>query len=989
MRSSSSGKHKHKKEKKHKRHRSRSPRSTEYRSIADDEEGIDLTSDGENSSRHHRHKHKKHKEHHRERRHKHVHEKESEQRNEVIAVPESDSDSSDCVEVPLDTNENRKSRSRDPVAPPPPQLSKYAEYEKERLKRKREHSRQRFDREIKEYEDRRSNECEHSSRYEDYEEERERAKRYHDYHSDHRSEREMREREYEYEQHEEKRSKRLRHAYYNKQGRSEVSERNSTERESRSSERDHNSRYRNERQERERDDARSREAKEREFSPIPENGAGDCLSIEETNKLRAKLGLKPLEQNSTPKPASAETLDLKKGTGEKELNSYKDEWGEFLHKPADNLKEKAEAEKLREKLKHRKEKRSIETRLARIRTLGESDEEVDDVSKWVQRNKRITGEKEEAQRRVSILLSLWSLIITNILYLSFGDQAKALEEMDAEFGVDDLVEKDRSEMRRKVYTDKHLKGLKIDHDVNSFSEGRSVILTLKDADVLDEKAGDTLINVNMLDDERYQRNVQNKKKNPLNYGYNVYEEQYDELGNPIERSILDKYDEDIDGKKLKTKAFVIGENLEEERERQLKLLKIKTKLAGKRLETLTDAQITLASDVLTESEMVRFKKPKKKVKKLRQKLKADDLVALADEPVSRHLGSRVVRRHSSDTEDDHMNKETNEAVNLKVEEEDEDLERILAKARKVKQKENIIKKSLPVDVELLKAEIKTEINNDDGQMSDETGKDGHIVLNATAEFCRTLGDIPTYGMSGNREEASNDLMDFEVHEAADERTAGAINEPELNHGTWNSVDPDEVMQPADLDNIVDEVEEVAILDEEPDVGAGVANALRLALSKGYLEKEEKNRPSNSKMAHLQAKNYSIEDKTTGDDEKFGRRDRFHTGPIVDFRDKDNFKPNIKLEYIDDNGRILNLKEAFRYLSHKFHGKGPGKNKIEKRLKKMEQEGLMKTMSSTDTPLGTLNMLQQKQKETKTAFVVLSGGKQTAAAAAGTSISKFK
>uniref|UniRef100_A0A1A9VS64 Uncharacterized protein n=1 Tax=Glossina austeni TaxID=7395 RepID=A0A1A9VS64_GLOAU len=123
------------------------------------------------------------------------------------------------------------------------------------------------------------------------------------------------------------------------------------------------------------------------------------------------------------------------------------------------------------------------------------------------------------------------------------------------------------------------------------------------------------------------------------------------------------------------------------------------------------------------------------------------------------------------------------------------------------------------------------------------------------------------------------------------------------------------------------------------------------------------------MAHLQAKNYSIKDK--GDDEKFGRRDRFYTGPIVDFRNKDKFKPNIKLEYIDDNGRILSLKETFRYLSHKFHGKGPGKNKIEKCLKKMEQEG-------------------QKQKETKTAFVVLSGGKQTAAAAAAdTSISKFK
>lgn len=78
---------------------------------------------------------------------------------------------------------------------------------------------------------------------------------------------------------------------------------------------------------------------------------------------------------------------------------------------------------------------------------------------------------------------------------------------------------------------------------------------------------------------------------------------------------------------------------------------------------------------------------------------------------------------------------------------------------------------------------------------------------------------------------------------------------------------------------------------------------------------------------------------TSEDDKIGRRDRFHAGPIMEFKDKETFKPNVKLDYIDDNGRILNLKEAFRYLSHKFHGKGPGKNKIEKRLKKMEQDGV--------------------------------------------------
>jgi len=34
---------------------------------------------------------------------------------------------------------------------------------------------------------------------------------------------------------------------------------------------------------------------------------------------------------------------------------------------------------------------------------------------------------------------------------------------------------------------------------------------------------------------------------------------------------------------------------------------------------------------------------------------------------------------------------------------------------------------------------------------------GSIVLNSTAEFCRTLGDIPTYGQAGNRDEDEQEL----------------------------------------------------------------------------------------------------------------------------------------------------------------------------------------------------------------------------------------
>ena len=52
-----------------------------------------------------------------------------------------------------------------------------------------------------------------------------------------------------------------------------------------------------------------------------------------------------------------------------------------------------------------------------------------------------------------------------------------------------------------------------------------------------------------------------------------------------------------------------------------------------------------------------------------------------------------------------------------------------------------------------------------------------------------------------------------------------------------------------------------ILDEEPDVGSGMGAALKLAMSKGYLEKEEKKRVVLSKAAQeLQAQRYSIEDK---------------------------------------------------------------------------------------------------------------------------------
>lgn len=77
-----------------------------------------------------------------------------------------------------------------------------------------------------------------------------------------------------------------------------------------------------------------------------------------------------------------------------------------------------------------------------------------------------------------------------------------------------------------------------------------------------------------------------------------------------------------------------------------------------------------------------------------------------------------------------------------------------------------------------------------------------------------------------------------------------------------------------------------------------------------------------------------------EDDKFNRRERGYSGPISEFREKEGFRPNVKLDYVDDEGRHLKPKEAFRYLSHKFHGKGPGKNKQEKRIKQSVQENVV-------------------------------------------------
>ncbi|RVW86029.1 SART-1 family protein DOT2 [Vitis vinifera] len=66
------------------------------------------------------------------------------------------------------------------------------------------------------------------------------------------------------------------------------------------------------------------------------------------------------------------------------------------------------------------------------------------------------------------------------------------------------------------------------------------------------------------------------------------------------------------------------------------------------------------------------------------------------------------------------------------------------------------------------------------------------------------------------------------------------------------------------------------------------------------------------------------------------------------------------------------KEAFRMISHKFHGKGPGKMKQEKRMKQYQEELKLKQMKNSDTPSQSVERMREAQARLKTPYLVLSG-----------------
>ncbi|KAG0502967.1 hypothetical protein HPP92_003039 [Vanilla planifolia] len=556
-----------------------------------------------------------------------------------------------------------------------------------------------------------------------------------------------------------------------------------------------------------------------------------------------------------------------------------------------------------------------------------------EIMSWVNRSRKL--EKKDAAKEKVIALS-------RIL----DEQEEIQEEHD-----DEITD-----------SRKDLAGVRVLHGLEKVMEGGAVVLTLKDQNILADgninEDADILENVEIGEQKRRDEAYKAAKKTT-----GTYDDKFSEdLGSS---RILPQYDDFIDdeGVTLDESGHFTGEA-------EKKLAELRKKIEGstikKDYEDLSSSG-KVQSDYFTIDEMLQFKKPKKK-KSLRRKERLD-LDALEAEAVASglgvsDLGTRNDRKRPSAREEEEKStfearinayqtalakaEEASKVLrqgqslasspieydNVVFGEDYEDLQKSLEQARKlVLRKPDETTSSGPQAVALLATMHKV---HDDVQSSvaGDTNEN-KVVITEMEEFVLGLhinADL-------NNPESEDVFKDDEdVPMSIDRETKAEITGWTDAREMEMEMEMDKPSLSSDTDVKPDEII------HEAAVGKGLAGALKLLKDRGTLKE-------------------SIDWGGRNMDKKKSK--------LVGINDNDGSK-EIRIERTDEFGRIMTPKEAFRMLSHKFHGKVPGKMKLEKRMKQYQEDLKTKQMKASDTPLLAVEKMREAQERLKTPYLVLSG-----------------
>ncbi|KAK9778657.1 putative SART-1 protein [Seiridium cardinale] len=646
----------------------------------------------------------------------------------------------------------------------------------------------------------------------------------------------------------------------------------------------------------------------------------DAASIAEINKTRIAAGMQPL-----PVPGESGPQFKEKSASDNE----DEELGSTLETREaaayDNFKKIKDAEDA----KKRREEKNAAIRKARDaakrletlegKGLGEADGDDLDAKSWLLNQKK-------RQKRI--------------------DKARKLEE--------ELAAAEAAAAAAVQYTSKDLAGVKVTHEISAFEDGDEQILTLKDSNIIgDEDEGDELENLDLRDREKLQEKLDLKKKKPV-YDPNAV----DETG---ERSILAQYDEEISGKKAK--KFVLGEQSTRSHAQTGDFSAVSQNRGLQKidLDILKDEQPS--SDYLDISD-IKIKKPKKKKSKsTRQRAADDDDVLLPDtivpdQSMDVDSGAGFVSRKRK-TED------TTFA-------DDEDLQATLAIQRRDALKKR--KRTRPEDIA---RQLKEEAETPDIDEGTPEARGGGLVIDEISEF-----------VSGLKRE------DLEDRKPRNSKTPN----PEMATTMEDESDEDERMKDVDdteREYLIRETSAPADIgttgvEEEKAIGVGIGSALQLLRERKVLresgadELNETYRHQQNFLAEKRKREAAIEqnardqrerDRSSGkldrmsvrEREDWARRqnemrDQLTSRQMADLYNRD-YKPNVQLKYTDEHGRSLDQKDAFRQLSHQFHGKGSSKGKMDKRLKKIEDEKRRESQSILDSSQNA-NMSSATAQQTK-------------------------
>ena len=261
---------------------------------------------------------------------------------------------------------------------------------------------------------------------------------------------------------------------------------------------------------------------------------------------------------------------------------------------------------------------------------------------------------------------------------------------------------------------------------------------------------------------------------------------------------------------------------------------------------------------------------------------------------------------------------------------------------------------------------------------DEDGEDGSgLVIDETSEFVSNL-QRPT--VPEKRERPNPQLDDKAV--TMKRESPGEPTDEDVDMGrSYNDIEDEEDLK--ERTKVEEAAEESKIsgtgLDEEAILDQGLGATLSLLRQRGLVQQSDaadKNSLFRDRQLFLQGKQRREEDaekrarsqrerdRTTGkldrmsarEREEYARwenkqRDQQESRQMVDIFNRE-YKPDVQLKYVDDHGRLMNQKEAFKHLSHQFHGKGSGKMKTEKHLKKIEEEKKREAMSALQSSQDT-------------------------------------